>query len=167
LKKRVAEGAFREDLYYRLNVITVEMPPLRARPRDVLRFAEHYVRHCAIQFARKVEGFTDEAADCIRRYSWPGNLRELRNTIERAVILAPDTMITASDLPAEIRQNLAGPGVANDAPLHAGAMVSLQSLEDQHIRRVLEVTSSMNEAAEILGIDQATLYRKRKKMGIS
>jgi NtrC-family two-component system response regulator AlgB len=166
LKKRVAEGAFREDLYYRLNVITVEMPPLRARPRDVLRFAEHYVRHCAVQFARKVEGFTDEAADCIRRYSWPGNLRELRNTIERAVILAPDTMITAADLPAEIRQNLAGPGVANDAPLHAGAMVSLQSLEEQHIRRVLEVTASMNEAAEILGIDQATLYRKRKKMGM-
>lgn len=166
LKKRVAEGAFREDLYYRLNVITVEMPPLRARPRDVLRFAEHYVKHCSVQFGRKVEGFTDEAADCIRRYSWPGNLRELRNTIERAVILAPDRLISLSDLPVEIRQNLAGPGVVGDAPLQTGAMVSLQVLEEQHIKRVLEVTSSMNEAAEILGIDQATLYRKRKKMGL-
>ncbi len=166
LKKRVAEGAFREDLYYRLNVITVEMPPLRARPRDVLRFAEHYVQHCAVQFGRKVDGFTDEAAESIRRYSWPGNLRELRNTIERAVILAPEKRIGLSDLPVEIRQNLAGPGVPTDAPLQTGAMVSLQALEEQHIKRVLEVTSSMNEAAEILGIDQATLYRKRKKMGI-
>jgi NtrC-family two-component system response regulator AlgB len=166
LKKRVAEGAFREDLYYRLNVITVEMPPLRARPRDVLRFAEHYVTHCATQFARNVTGFTDEAADCIRRYGWPGNLRELRNTIERAVILAPEKQIGLADLPVEIRLNTAGPGAVPDAPLQTGAMVSLQTLEDQHIRRVLEATSSMNEAAEILGIDQATLYRKRKKMGL-
>jgi len=166
LKKRVAEGAFREDLYYRLNVITVEMPPLRARPKDVLRFAEHYVKHCAVQFGRKVEGFTDEAADCIRRYSWPGNLRELRNTIERAVILAPEHLIGLSDLPIEIRQGGGHPGAIGDAPLQTGAMVTLQALEEQHIRRVLEVTSSMNEAAEILGIDQATLYRKRKKMGL-
>ncbi len=166
LKKRVAEGAFREDLYYRLNVITVEMPPLRSRPRDVLRFAEHYVRHCATQFGRKVDGLTDEAAECIRRYSWPGNLRELRNTIERAVILTPDQVITAADLPMEIRLNAAAPGTVAEAPLQAGAMVSLQALEEQHIRRVLEVTTSMNEAADILGIDQATLYRKRKKMGM-
>jgi NtrC-family two-component system response regulator AlgB len=166
LKKRVAEGAFREDLYYRLNVITVEMPPLRSRPRDVLRFADYYVKHCAKQFARPVEGFTEEAAECIRKYTWPGNLRELRNTIERAVILAPDTLIGLADLPLEIRLNHAGPGVVSDAPLQTGAMVSLQALEEQHIRRVLEVTSSMNEAADILGIDQATLYRKRKKMGM-
>jgi NtrC-family two-component system response regulator AlgB len=166
LKQRVADGAFREDLYYRLNVITVEMPPLRSRPRDVLRFAEHYVKHCAAQFGRKVQGLTDEAAECIRRYAWPGNLRELRNTIERAVILAPDSMITPNDLPAEIRTNTGMPGAIANAPLQAGAMVSLQSLEEQHIRRVLEVTSSMNEAAEILGIDQATLYRRRKKMGL-
>jgi len=166
LKKRVNEGAFREDLFYRLNVITVEMPPLRARPGDVLRFAEHYVRHCSSQFGRKVEGLTPEAAECIRRYSWPGNLRELRNTIERAVILAPDKSIGVSDLPVEIRMNQAGPAGTGDAPLQAGAMVTLQALEEQHIRRVLEVTSSMNEAAEILGIDQATLYRKRKRMGM-
>ncbi|HWA86465.1 MAG TPA: sigma-54 dependent transcriptional regulator [Opitutus sp.] len=166
LKQRVAEGAFREDLYYRLNVITVEMPPLRSRPRDVLRFADHYVEHCAAQFGRTVEGFSDEAADCIRRYSWPGNLRELRNTIERAVILAPAPTITPGDLPVEIRTNEAAPGAIGNAPLQTGAMVSLQALEEQHIRRVLEVTSSMNEAAEILGIDQATLYRKRKKMGL-
>ncbi len=166
LKKRVAEGAFREDLYYRLNVITVEMPPLRARPMDVLRFGEHYVKHCAVQFGRKVDGFTDEAAECIRRYSWPGNLRELRNTIERAVILAPEHLIGMSDLPIEIRQGAGFPGAMGDTPLQTGAMVTLQALEEQHIKRVLEVTSSMNEAAEILGIDQATLYRKRKKMGL-
>ena len=82
------------------------------------------------------------------------------------MILAPDKLIGVEDLPTEIRTNAAGPGAVPDAPLQAGAMVSLQALEEQHIRRVLEVTSSMNEAADILGIDQATLYRKRKKMGI-
>jgi len=166
LKKRVAEGAFREDLYYRLNVITVEMPPLRARPRDILRFAEHYVRHCAAQFGRAVEGLSPEAAENIRRYPWPGNLRELRNTIERAVILAPGKTIEAGDLPVEMRMPDAATGVVAGAPLQAGALVTLQTLEDQHIRRVLEVTASMSEAAEILGIDQATLYRKRKRMGL-
>jgi NtrC-family two-component system response regulator AlgB len=75
-------------------------------------------------------------------------------------------MITAADLPIEIRMNHAGPGVPTEAPLQTGALVSLQALEEQHIRRVLDITSSMNEAAEILGIDQATLYRKRKRMGM-
>jgi two-component system, NtrC family, response regulator AlgB len=164
LKKRVEEGHFREDLYYRLNVITVNMPPLRERPRDMLRFAEHYLKHCAEQCASAVKGFTPAAEELLRRYPWPGNLRELHNTIERAVILAAGPRIDAGDLPHELRQK---PGSAEmGEELRAGTMVTLQRLEDQHIRRIIENTPNLNEAADILGIDQATLYRKRVKMGL-
>ena len=165
LKKRVEEGLFREDLYYRLNVITVNMPPLRERPRDILRFAEHYLKHCAEQCASNVQGFTPAAEELLRRYRWPGNLRELRNTIERSVILATGTTIDVADFPMELRCNPATDGGA-DQELRVGSMVTLQRLEDQHIRRVIENCANLNEAADILGIDQATLYRKRVKMGL-
>jgi NtrC-family two-component system response regulator AlgB len=164
LKKRVAEGAFREDLYYRLNVITVEMPPLRARPGDLLRFAEHYLQHFAKQCGRQVDGFNDAAAAAIQLYPWPGNLRELRNSIERAVILASGKKITENDLPVELRPT--GTTAENSAPAEAGSMLSLERLEELHIRRILERTATLVQAAEILGIDQATLYRKRKSLGI-
>jgi NtrC-family two-component system response regulator AlgB len=164
LKKRVAEGAFREDLYYRLNVITVEMPPLRARPGDLLRFAEHYLKHFAAQCSRQIDGFTEEAAASIKLYPWPGNLRELRNAIERAVILAAGKRVSETDLPAELRP--ATSAINGTAPAEAGAMLSLERLEEMHIRRILERTATLVQAAEILGIDQATLYRKRKSLGI-
>lgn len=164
LKKRIAEGAFREDLYYRLNVITVEMPPLRSRPGDLLRFAQHYLKFFAAQCARPVTDFTDEAAAIIKIYPWPGNLRELRNAVERAVILAAGRQVAAADLPAELRAG-ASAGAGGD-PACAGAMISIGRLEEIHIRRILEQTASMTQAAEILGIDQATLYRKRKKLGL-
>jgi NtrC-family two-component system response regulator AlgB len=163
LKKRVADGLFREDLFYRLNVITVEMPPLRARAGDLIRFAEHYLHHFARQCGRKIEGFSEEAVAVIQRYSWPGNLRELRNVIERSAILAQHERITAADLPAEIRS---GPSAAATGQhlWQAGELVSLERLEEMHIRRVIERTPTLAEAAEVLGIDQATLYRKRKRM---
>src|SRR4051812_18729439 len=164
LKKRVAEGAFREDLYYRLNVITVEMPPLRARPGDLLRFAEHYLKHFAAQCGRQIDGFTEEAAASIKLYPWPGNLRELRNAIERAVILAAGKRVSENDLPSELRPATSAANGA--APAEAGAMLSLDRLEEMHIRRILERTATLVQAAEILGIDQATLYRKRKSLGI-
>src|SRR5439155_8789606 len=88
LKKRVAEGLFREDLYFRLNVIAVEMPPLRQRDADLIRFAEHYTRFFAAQCGRQIGGLSEESGASLRAYSWPGNLRELRNAIERAVIMA-------------------------------------------------------------------------------
>ncbi len=165
LKKRVAEGAFREDLYYRLNVITVEIPPLRARPGDLLRFASHYLTHFATLCGRPATTFSDDAAATIRLYPWPGNLRELRNAIERAVILADGPQVTANDLPAELR---GGVTKSDDGieQARAGAMISIDRLEEIHIRRILEQTASMIQAAEILGIDQATLYRKRKKLGL-
>ena len=166
LKKRVAEGLFREDLYFRLNVIAVEMPPLRSRDDDLIRFAEHYEKFFAEQCARNLAGLSPEAVACIRAYSWPGNLRELRNAIERAVILTKHKMLFPEDFPAELRgQNPAAIAAGEKLP-QTGSLISLEKLEEAHLRKVLEQTPSLTEAAEILGIDQATLYRKRKKIGL-
>jgi two-component system, NtrC family, response regulator AlgB len=167
LKKRVAEGLFREDLYFRLNVIAVEMPPLRSRDGDLIRFAEHYEKFFAEQCGRKLDGLSPEAVACIRAYAWPGNLRELRNSIERAVILAKREKLFPEDFPAELRgQNTIATSPNGENLPQVGSLISLEKLEEAHLRKILERTSSLSEAAEILGIDQATLYRKRKKIGL-
>jgi two-component system, NtrC family, response regulator AlgB len=166
LKKRVAEGLFREDLYFRLNVITVEMPPLRSCDEDLIRFAEHYEKFFAEQCARQIAGFSPEAVACIRAYSWPGNLRELRNAIERAVILTKRDRLFPEDFPAELRgQNTVSSSAGEDSA-QVGSRISLEKLEQAHIGKIIERTSSLTEAADVLGIDQATLYRKRKKTGL-
>ena len=166
LRTRVAEGAFREDLYFRLNVIMAEMPPLRQRPGDLIRFAGHYSKHFAALCGRRLEGFSEAALAAIRAYSWPGNLRELRNAIERAVIMAKGNKINLEDLPAELRGQMAPGTKANGALVEVGSLVSMEKLEEAHLRKVLERTSNLAEAAQVLGIDQATLYRKRKKIGL-
>ena len=166
LKTRVAEGAFREDLYFRLNVITAEMPPLRQRPDDLIRFAEHYIKHFATLCGRRLDGFSGAASAAIRAYSWPGNLRELRNTIERAVIMAKGSKINLEDLPSELRGQPALTARGNGVLPVVGSLVSMEKLEEAHLRKVLERTSNLAEAAQVLEIDQATLYRKRKKLGL-
>jgi len=162
----VAEGSFREDLYYRLNVISVRMPSLRERPDDLAEMAEGYLRFFANQCGRKISGFHPEAKQLIRSYSWPGNLRELRNAIERAVILSRDGSIQVSDFPASMSgrepvstSKPAGP----DGLCGVGDPISLEDLERAHILSVIARSTSLSAAAEILGIDQATLYRKRKR----
>ncbi|HTI71673.1 MAG TPA: sigma-54 dependent transcriptional regulator [Candidatus Limnocylindria bacterium] len=172
LKQRVAEGTFREDLFYRLNVIAVEMPPLRQRPSDLISFAEHYLEHFAAQCGRKVAGFDAEALNALRAHSWPGNLRELRNAIERAAILTRGERLTAIDLPAEVNKIGHMPGQAHSpqspgtAAIQLGARETLEKIEEIHLRMILDTTKSLAEAAEVLGIDQATLYRKRKRLGL-
>jgi NtrC-family two-component system response regulator AlgB len=163
LKKRVTDGVFREDLFFRLNVITVEMPPLRSCPADLRRFAEHYAKHFAARCGRQFDGFTQEALASICSYSWPGNLRELRNAIERAVILGRQSQITAADLPAELRTSPRGAGGFTG---QSSGSMTLEQLQEQHIKRVLAQTRSAAEAAEILGVDTATVYRKIKKLGL-
>jgi NtrC-family two-component system response regulator AlgB len=163
LKQRVAEGAFREDLYYRLNVITVEIPPLRALPDDLTRFAEHYAKHFTAQCGRKMGGFTEDGLAALRHYSWPGNLREMRNAIERAVILANSDQIASADLPTPMRLETVAAANPEGA---VGATLTLEKLEELHIRKVLGRIPNLGEAAVALGIDQATLYRKRKKLGL-
>jgi NtrC-family two-component system response regulator AlgB len=166
LKKRVSEGLFREDLYFRLNVVAVEMPPLRSRDGDLLRFAEHYEKFFAEQCGRKLEGFSPEAIALIRAYAWPGNLRELRNAIERAAILTKGNKILPEDFPADLRGRASGASAPGEILPQVGSLISLEKLEEAHLRKILERMPSLSEAAEILGIDQATLYRKRKKIGL-
>ena len=162
LKAAVAAGEFREDLYYRLNVIAVEMPPLRDRPEDVVNFAEVYRAFFAKQCRSPVQRFSAAAVTRLLSYRWPGNLRELRNVIERAVILCPGREIEPDDLPGEP----SGENVTGATDSLVGGMISLEQLEAEHIRRVIEKTASLQEATKVLGIDQATLYRKRKKFGM-
>lgn len=156
LEDLVKEGKFREDLYYRLNVITIEMPPLRQRSLDLASLAQQHLKMFARQSARQIKEFTPAALSAMQRYSWPGNLRELRNVIERAVILAPGDKIDLNDFPDTLRGSQPSGAVI-------GNRVSLDELEREHIMRIIEIAGSMDEAAQILGIDPATLYRKRKR----
>jgi len=165
LRHHVDEGKFREDLYYRLNVIAVEMPPLRNRKADLLEFAEDYLKYFAKQSGRPVRGFNKEALAWISSYRWPGNLRELRNALERAVILSRDTELKREDFPDTL-EHVEPAGPNGQISLSPGGDTTLEQLEEEHIRRVLSRTPTMQEAARTLGIDQATLYRKRKKMGM-
>ena len=159
LEAEIASGRFREDLFYRLNVIEITLPPLRQRPRDILPLAEHLLAFFARQAGKPVTAFTPEATAALARHSWPGNIRELRNAVERAVILAPAPEIGLADLPTPAATP-AGPG------LQVGARVTLDQLESEHIRLVLQSTATMDEAAVVLGIDPSTLYRKRKRYGL-
>jgi NtrC-family two-component system response regulator AlgB len=156
LEDLVKEGKFREDLYYRLNVITIEMPPLRNRPLDLPAVARQHLKFFARESARPIKDFTPAAMSAMQRYPWPGNLRELRNVIERAVILSPGEKIDLNDFPDTLRGSQPSGAII-------GNRVSLEELEREHITRIIEIAGSMDEAAQILGIDPATLYRKRKR----
>ncbi len=156
LEQRVADGRFREDLFYRLNVIQLTIPPLRERPEDIQSLADDFLHYFNQTNHKQLLGFTEDAALSLLRHPWPGNVRELRNAIERAVILGQGPWITAGDVPGSVAA--AAPAI--------GDRVSLATIEELHIRRVLAAASSLQEAADILGIDQATLWRRRKIYGI-
>jgi NtrC-family two-component system response regulator AlgB len=162
LKEMIQEGTFREDLYYRLNVISVELPPLRARRNDLLSFAEEFLKFFSQQVGRGDLKFSKAAFERLESYPWPGNLRELRNAIERAAILAKGEQIEPEDLPHG--QGNEGAVEGEGAHIVPGENTSLAELEAEHIRRVVARAGSLQQAAEILGIDSATLYRKRKKL---
>ena len=166
LKTEMAAGRFREDLYYRLNVIEVTVPPLRDRPGDILPLAEHLLRFFARQNGKSISEFAEPARDAILRYPWPGNIRELRNAIERAVILTAGPAVKLTDLPSQIgNPNQEGPATG-EGPSSLGEPLTLDQIEAEHIRRVLGSTTTIEEAATTLGIDPSTLYRKRKRFGI-
>jgi NtrC-family two-component system response regulator AlgB len=159
LEASAASGAFREDLLYRLNVIEITLPSLRERHADLLPLAEHLLRFFARQENKDLRGFTEEARAAMLRHSWPGNVRELRNALERACILATPPEIGLADLPGPVGSP-PRPGV------EVGGRTSIEALEAEHIRRVLASTATIEEAADVLGIDPSTLYRKRKRYGL-
>ena len=157
LEKRVAEGRFREDLFYRLNVISLTVPPLRERPEDIMPLAMDFLAYFCRANHKAILGFTDGGrSKRLTIYAWPGNVRELRNTIERAVILGSGERIGKTDLPDNIAPAAGTPAIGDRVPL--------STIEELHIRRVMANTSSLQEAADVLGIDQATLWRRRKTL---
>lgn len=158
LETAVRAGRFREDLYYRLNVIQIHLPPLAERPDDVEALAHEMLIFFAAQNHKAFVGFTDAAIQSLRGYAWPGNIRELRNVIERAAILCDTDRVGVEQLPDSIAPTA--------RPLQIGDAITLRQLEEEHIRRVLASVPSLQEAADLLGIDQATLWRKRKQYEI-
>jgi NtrC-family two-component system response regulator AlgB len=156
LEADVRDGRFREDLFFRLNVIEVWVPPLRERGPDILRLARRFVTFFARAAARPPPELTPETEAALLGYAWPGNVRELRNAMERAIILWPAPLLGPEALPARI----APPG--GNRP-RLGDDFTLEEIERDHIMRVVGRTSTQEEAARILGIDPSTLWRKRKK----
>lgn len=171
LKDAVARGHFREDLYYRLNVVPLEIPPLRERREDVLPLALELLQHFNRELNKKFTGFTPSAAELLQNYHWPGNIRELKNVIERTMILAPEGDIDAVSLPEEIRDHVQKARIADPEPPSAydvsptgHQFLTLRELEDDYIQEVLAATgNNKTQAAHILGIHPTSLLRRLKK----
>ena len=152
------EGRFREDLLYRLNIIQIEIPPLRERREDVVPLALQLLVFFGRKHHRFFQGFTEEALQALTEYEWPGNVRELSNVMERVAILCRSDRVGTEYLPDNMSKR--------ETRTRLGDLVSLAQLEEVHIRRIVTRTKSLQEAADVLGIDQATLWRRRKHYGI-
>lgn len=169
LKEAVAAGRFREDLYYRLNVVPLYIPALRERKEDILPIALELLQHFNRELHKNFTGFTPAAADLLQSYSWPGNIRELKNVIERTMILAPEGDIDAAYLPEEIRDRIIQHEKteltsAFDVSPTGHQFVSLRELEDDYIQEVLAATgNNKTQASRILGIHPTSLLRRLKK----
>ncbi len=156
LEKAMAEGIFREDLYYRLNVFSISLPPLRERKSDIPQLANYFVKKYSRAMAKPVGSISPEAMDVIVRYNWPGNVRELENAVERAMVVGKPPAIQADDLPFRLSEK-------NHIP-HTG---SLTSMEKIHISSILEQNNwNISRSAEVLEIDRVTLYNKINKYGL-
>jgi DNA-binding NtrC family response regulator len=155
LELAVKEGKFREDLYYRLNVFSISIPPLRERRSDVVLLCNYFLNKLASSINKPVAGFSPEALERLKAHDWRGNVRELRNAVERAIVVAKDSTITLDDLPIPPCSGAAAPDQ------------SLEAVENVHIKSVLEQMGwNITRSAEMLGIDRATLYSKIKKYGL-
>ena len=167
LEARVRAGDFRQDLYYRINVISITQPPLRERVGDIPLLVEHYLGQFNEQSGKEVRGISEEALNLMQQYRWPGNVRELVNIIERAVVLAKGDVIMPTDLPETLRRDVASPTVSGH--LTGGNLKSaLASPERQIIIEALESNGwNRQNTAKMLGINRTTLYKKMKKFEIS
>jgi two-component system response regulator HydG len=165
LESAIEEGRFREDLYYRINVVHIDLPPLRSRAGDVLPLAQHFLRQFASRADKRILGIAPAAAEKLVAYTWPGNVRELQNCIERSVALARYDHIGADDLPEKVRSYRSSHVlVAGDDP---SELVRMEELERRYIARVMEaVGGNKTAAARILGLDRKRLYRMLERLGI-
>jgi NtrC-family two-component system response regulator AlgB len=167
LEREVKEGRFREDLYFRLNVIDLHMPSLRQRPEDILSLADQLLARSFASTGRKSRPLNDGARKAIESYGWPGNIRELKNALERAAILCTGDQVTIEDLPDRVLEytQSAVPGALSIMAV-TPSDVSLEDVEKQHIRHVLSTATTLEEAASILGINLSTLWRKRRRYSL-
>jgi two-component system response regulator HydG len=165
LERAIENHTFREDLYYRINVVHLRLPPLRARGGDVLLLAQRFLVETARRFDKAVVGFTPAAAEKLAAYEWPGNVRELANAVERAVALTRFDTITVEDLPERVRAYTpAAVVIAGSDPTE---LVSLEELERRYILHTLHaVGGSRTLASTVLGLDRKTLYRRLKAYGL-
>jgi two-component system response regulator AtoC len=162
LETEVKEQRFREDLYYRLNVVQIEVPPLRSRGKDILLLAQHFVRKFAATTGKGVTGISSEAAKKLLEYDWPGNVRQLENSIERAVTLTRFAQITVEDLPERITRH--EDSKLSGEEMYAEHVLTLEQLEQRYIEGALKaVGGNKTQAAKLLGVDRRTLYRKLER----
>jgi len=168
LRAEVAAGRFRDDLYYRINVVNIELPPLRERIGDICLLAEHFLAKYLDGSNRPIEGFAPETLELMQRYNWPGNVRELENCVERAVVLCRKSIISPDDLPPNLLQSLLAPAGAMSAPRGGMNLAkALESPEKQIILASLQAHNGNRQAtADDLGINRTTLYKKMKKYGL-
>jgi len=164
LQREVAEGRFREDLYYRLNVITINLPPLRDRPEDIIPLARHFLGRFAARMGKDIRSIEPEAMVQLQGYGWPGNVRELENVMERAVILTPGSAIAAAVIPLGVGEKLQP---LESAKAAKPRLVALEEMEKQHIESVLKATGyNKSRTADILGISRRTLDRRIADFGL-
>jgi transcriptional regulator with PAS, ATPase and Fis domain len=165
LQELIAQDKFRKDLYYRLNIISIELPPLRERRVDIPLLIEEFIKKHAKHTSKKIESLSDETLAILMDYSWPGNIRELENVIERAIILSNGPVITPDDLPDFLNnQKQKEPQVADD---NLKLKAALKSPEKDLIMKALNAVNwNRNEAAEVLGINRTTLYKKMCHFGL-
>ena len=168
LEQFVKDGKFRDDLFYRLNVVRITLPSLKEREEDIPMLAHHFLQKCAAGATTAVRGFHPDTLDCLKRYRWPGNVRELENAIERAVSLSHGPLLTPDDLPEQIRQASTASEQKPDAPEAIESVyLTLEEVEKRHLIRVLKETKGNKvKAAKILGIDRRTLYRMAERFGL-
>jgi len=158
LEQAVRDGRFRDDLYWRLNVFVIDLPPLRDRPEDIPELAEHFLGRFTLAMNKPQMRFSKEALEVLSAYSWPGNVRELQNAVERAVVLGSPPEIQVGDLPVRVG--------SRSEPNGAGPM-SLEEVERAHVRRILERFDwNVSQAAKVLGIDRGTLYAKIRRYSL-
>jgi DNA-binding NtrC family response regulator len=168
LEQFVKEGKFRDDLFYRLNVVRITLPSLTERQEDIPMLAHYFLQKCATGTTTPVRGFHPDTMELLNRYRWPGNVRELENAIERAVSLSHGPLLTPDDLPAAIRQAPIDADAKPESPdATESVCLTLEEVEKRHLVRVLKETKGNKvKASKILGIDRRTLYRMAERFGL-
>jgi transcriptional regulator with PAS, ATPase and Fis domain len=168
LEQFVKEGKFRDDLFYRLNVVRITLPSLTERQEDIPMLAHYFLQKCATGTTTPVRGFHPDTMELLNRYRWPGNVRELENAIERAVSLSHGPLLTPDDLPTAIRQAPIDADAKPESPdATESVCLTLEEVEKRHLVRVLKETKGNKvKASKILGIDRRTLYRMAERFGL-